>query len=430
MSQQRISVIGGGPSGCAAALAAAGRDVSVTLHEQRPEFATPLHASALLGELVGRPDLGATRPDRATGLLKDELRALCPALLECADEVATGQESLSVDRDGFADSVTERVTAHDLIQVARQEVPALPDGVVVIATGPATRSPLARAIHAASGTLFRFGYIGRPPMIEGLDESAGTWAAPYPGADPVLFIPLTEVQAEEIARLVASAERHTPPELADDTILADEEDPVERMAGAPGELIARALRGPRGGEETGPEPAVSLLPDDREHSAWHVVHFVTALASEAQREALAAVPALAEVTIAREGLVYRLPWLPGQEALLPTLQLRQTPRAVACGTLVGVAGYPEALATGAVAGLTAASLARGEEPGVPPADCLTGALLRELAHVPTEDGRMLQANFGMLPEHPEDEGKSKYERRERQIEAAMAGIRSFAEAEG
>ncbi|MGC9317584.1 MAG: FAD-dependent oxidoreductase [Armatimonadota bacterium] len=428
MSRERISVIGGGLSGCAAALAAAGRKVAVTLHEQRPEHTTSLHTSPHLGELIGRPDLGATRADRAAGLLKDELRALCPALLECAGEVAEGEHSLSVDRRAFADALTQRIQTHELIEVVREEVRAVPDGAVVIATGPATRSPLARELHAAAGALFRFGYIGRPPIIRGVDESAGTWAAPYPGADPVLFIPLTEVQAEEIARLVASAERHTPPELGDDTILADEEDPVERLAESPEELFRRALQGPRGSEQTGPELAISLVPDDRGHSAWHVRRFVTALTPEAQRKVLGTAPGLREVTVQREGLVHRLPWLPGREALLPTLQLRRTPRAVVCGTLSGVAGYSEALVTGALAGLTAASLARGDEPGVPPADSLTGALLREVADVPAEDGRMLRANFGMLPEHPDDDGKPKEERRARQIDAAMTAIHRFAEA--
>ncbi len=431
MTQHSVTVLGGGLAGCAAALVAARRGAAVSLVEQRPARATPLHTGESLCELVGSPDLGAIAPDRATGLLKAELRELAPALLECADEARTGNQSLTVDRELFARLVTERVEAEGRVEVARQEARALPEGVVVVATGPSTWSPLARAIHEASGRPFRFSFMGRAPIVaaDRADLSGAVREPPYPGADPALFVPLSEEQAVELARRVAEGDRDEPAELSGDTVLADEAEPVERQAGEPKAFAGRVLGGPRGPEATIPGPALRLAPDDRDDRACHVAEFVTSLTPAAQAEALRAVSALARVEIARPGVVCRLPWLPGGAVLLPTMQLHRTPRLLVAGTLTGGAGYVEALATGAVAGLNAARIAQGAQADVPPAECLTGALCRALAGEPFADGRMIKVNFGMLPDRPEDEGKPKDERRERQIEEAMVAVREFA-AEG
>ncbi len=427
MSGQRISVIGGGLSGCAAAMAAIACGVEVILYEQRPDRSTPLHTTPDLAELVGLPDLGATRPDRADGLLKHELRAISPALLECAERTSTGDESLTVDRVAMAQQVERRLDAESTIELRREEVRALPEGVVVVAAGPTTWSPLARAIYAAAGRIsFSFAYIGRAPLVTGIDEEAGMWAPPYPGADPQLFLPVTEDEATELARRLTEGERDAPPEFSEDTPLADEQSPVERSARDTDELTARHLRGPRGPETDG-GLAIALVPDDADRRHWHLPGFVTALSPKAQREALEAVAALRDATIVRPGLVHRLPWLAGGETLQPTLQLSATPRVFVAGTLAGAVGYIEAITTGTLAGINAARLARRQMPSLPDRDSLCGALCRALARVPAGDGAMLRANFGMLPEYPEDRGRSKDERRARQIEAAVAAAGEWAQ---
>ena len=143
------------------------------------------------------------------------------------------------------------------------------------------------------------------------------------------------------------------------------------------------------------------------------------LTPDAQRNALAAVGALIEAKIVRPGVVHRLP-AAGARGDAPTLQLRRTPRLLLAGTLTGVIGTVEALATGAVAGLNAARLARGEEPVTAPVETLTGALCQALIAPPFNDGRLLQASFGLLPNRPEDQGRPKSERRAEQIERALA----------
>ncbi|HCA46834.1 MAG TPA: methylenetetrahydrofolate--tRNA-(uracil(54)-C(5))-methyltransferase (FADH(2)-oxidizing) TrmFO, partial [Armatimonadetes bacterium] len=124
---ERISVIGGGLAGCAAALAAAKHGAAVTLFEQRPATTPETHQTTLLSELAGTADLGVEDLDRATGLLKAELRALCPEMMVCIEEARIGERTVAVGRRAFAQEVTARVTAAG-VELRREEVLSLPEG--------------------------------------------------------------------------------------------------------------------------------------------------------------------------------------------------------------------------------------------------------------------------------------------------------------
>jgi len=432
MTERHISVIGGGLAGCAAALAADARGVRVTLYEQRPATNTPVHQTALPGELSGTADLGVEDTDRATGLLKSELRFTCPRVMECANSTRIGEHTLSVEREAFAQALSERLEAADGIDLMREQVRALPDGPVVIASGPSTWSPLAREIHAFAGADFRFSFIGRAPLIaaESVDLTEARWAPPYPGAEQSLYLPLTKHEAEELVGRLAAAERHEPPGLESEMVLADESRTAERLAADTEDRLRRVLSGPRGPAVELAGPALCLEPDDAEMTAFHLRGLPTSLSPDAQREALGGVGALSEVRIVRPGMIQRTPWLAGSDATLANLQLRRSRRAFVTGSLSGVYGYSEALALGAVAGIGAARLAKGAAPLPPPEECLTGALCRALSeHEPHSDGRMLQANFGMIPEHRQDQGLSKAERREHQEKRAIDAIERYAGAD-
>lgn len=428
MTQQAVTVIGGGVAGCAAALTAARLGATVTLIEQRGSYLSPLHQTDLLAELVGRPDLGATDPTRASGLLKAELRVLVPDLLECADATNLGQETLALDRLALAQAVTERVAAEPAITLVREQARALPEGVVVVASGPTTWSPLSRALHEATNEPFRFAYAGRAPMIAaaGIDSDALFEAEPHPGADPAWYVALTEDEAECLRTRLLTGETAAPPELDPEAGLADGTQLAERMAEDPRQFRTRLLGGPRAPGAPPAGPALRLVADDRERTRLHVADLVTALSPEAQQEALRALSALSGTELVRPGLVHRFPWLPGAQVLLPTLQLRRMPRILLAGTLPGVFGASEAMATGAMAGCNAARLARGEEALIAPAESLTGALCRALVGALPGGGRLLQAGFGLLPERAGDQGRSKEARRAEQISRALAAIEAFA----
>jgi methylenetetrahydrofolate--tRNA-(uracil-5-)-methyltransferase len=432
MSRQRISVIGAGLAGCSAALAAADRGARVDLYEQRPATTPPTHQSARPAELTGTADLGVEDLDRATGMLKAELRALCPMLMDCADSSRIGQNTLSVDRAAFASAVADRVAASGQIDLRREQVRRLPGGTVVVASGPGTWSPLARAIHAASGARLRFSFIGRPPLIavESIDLSQAVTAPPYPGAEPATFVPLTEDEAAELTSRLASATPDDPPGFGEETVLAEESSTAERLARDPDGGLRRVLSGPRGPGVEDISPALRLTSDDDTSSAFHVDGLLTTLSPQAQLEVLRAIDAFAQARLVRPAMVQRTPWLAGADATLANLQLRRTQRVFLAGTLTGVYGYAEAMALGAVAGINAARLAGGPEPLPPPRECLSGALCWALTdREPQSDCRMLRANFGMIPEHRQDTGLSKSERRANQSERALEAIQRYAQAD-
>jgi len=425
-----VTVIGGGLAGCAAALLAAERGARVTLCEQRPDRSTELHDTGLLAELVGSNVLTADSPERATGLLKLELRELGCLILDCAERARLSDAQLAVDRAAFAQAVGDAVDRHPAIEVRREAVEQLPrKGIVILATGPTTWSPLARAIHRAAGEPFEFAFLGRSPVVgaHGIDEGRACWAPPYPGAEPVLFVPLSEGDFSELVRRLSEGERIEPPG-AGDAELADEAEPVERLVRAdPARFRHRVLRLPRDIEElSGEYAALRLRPDDSGRHSYQVEEFVTALTPEAQEYALRAAGGLAEVTVERPALVARVPYLPRPRALLPTLQMARTPRLLVAGLLAGALGYLEALATGCIAGISAARLARGEQPVVPPAETMTGGLCKALTDRQAEGQLPVSASFGLLPEAraPEDEAKS--DRRARQVKTALAAMKQFA----
>lgn len=428
MSTERITVIGAGLAGCAAAFTAADLGAQVTLVEQRPTPQTAVHVTSLPCELAGYDDFGVEEPDRAAGLLKLELRELCTPILQAAQSSRLAEQTLRVDRNDFARRMRTAIDASAAIELARTEARELPGGPVVVATGPATWSPLAGALHAAAGAYFGFSFIGRAPLIaaEGLDLSDAQWCPPYPGADPALFVPVREERIETFAGRLSEGDREHVPEFDDRVLLADEAIPIERIARDRAELAGTILRGPHGPEVTASGPMLRLDAGDEARSSFHLHGCPTALTAGAQADALRAIEACERAEIVRPGMVQRTPWLPGPQVIRPTLQLERVPRVLLAGTLTGVFGYLEAMATGVAAGLSAAMLAHGVEPGVPPRECLTGALCHAITEqTPDADGRMITANFGMMAAVADADGMPKQQRRARQIEIALDSARAW-----
>jgi len=376
---------------------------------------------------VGSTDLGAPTPDRASGLLRAELAELGCPLVDCAETARLGEVALTVDRHGFAEAVAATLNEQPGIELVREEARALPEGVVVVATGPATWTPLARQIYAAAGVPYSFGYWGRAPLLLVADSAplAAIRAPAYPGADGSLFVPLDEAEMAAFIEALASGEREAPPGLGE-AMLADETPLAEDLAaGDLGRLRGQVLSGPRGGDRMDAPAALRLVPEDADGLRYALADVVTALTREAQESLLGTVAALRDTELIRPGGVHRLPVLAPGSALLGTLQLVRSPSVLVAGTLVGGLGYSEAMATGWVAGQNAARLAAGGDPVILPKESLTGELCRALTSAEAGPGGLVQANFGMLPEVPgDDDGKDA--RRARQIEGALEAARQFA----
>lgn len=164
---QELIVIGGGLAGSEAAWQAAEAGVNVRLYEMRPGRMTPAHETAWLAELVCSNSLGSDLPHKAPGLLKAELRGLGSLILACAEETAVpAGSSLAVDREGFARRVTERIVAHPHITLVPEEVASLPDGPVIVASGPLTSAALAGHITALVGQEYLYFYDAVSPIVQ------------------------------------------------------------------------------------------------------------------------------------------------------------------------------------------------------------------------------------------------------------------------
>ncbi len=215
LQQPRITVVGGGLSGCEAAWQAAQQGVAVLLLEMRPLVNTPAHRTGLLAELVCSNSLGSDQPDRAAGLLKVELRRARSLLMQAADATAVpAGGALAVDREAFAAWVTQAIEAHALIRVVREEAKDIPDGIAVLATGPLTSDALARELATLTGQENLFFYDAMAPIVtaESIDMATAFRQSRYRGREEAdggdyINCPMDRATFESFAAALAIAEQ-------------------------------------------------------------------------------------------------------------------------------------------------------------------------------------------------------------------------------
>jgi len=411
-----LIVIGGGLAGSEAAWQAAESGLEVTLYEMRPERMTPAHTSARLAELVCSNSLGSNLLDRAPGLLKEELRRLKSLILACADATAVpAGGALAVDREAFAQRVTDRLTAHPRITLRRQEVTAIPEGgPVVIATGPLTSPALAGQIAALTGSDHLYFYDAMAPIVtaESVDMTIAFRASRYErgeeeGGDYV-NCPMNQAEYERFVRELVSAE--TIP-LHD----FERQDPRFFEACLPVEVLARrgwqalafgplkpvGLIDPRTGRR--PYAVVQLRQDNRAGTLYNLVGFQTNLRWSEQERVFRLIPGLEQAEFVRFGQMHRNTFLNSPVLLRPTMQFRKREDLFFAGQITGTEGYIGSVASGYVAGLNAARLVRGQPLLVFPPTTLIGALCGYISAAEPDEAvgrdpfQPMKANFGLLP---------------------------------
>lgn len=404
-----LTVVGGGLAGSEAAWQAAERGLRVILYEMRPGSNTPAHVTDRLAELVCSNSLGSNLPDRAPGLLKDELRRLGSLVVACADATAVpAGGALAVDREAFAGLVTERVVGHPRIELRRQEVTSIPgEGLVIIATGPLTAPTLADKIAALTGSQHLYFYDAMAPIVsaESVDMSIAFRASRYGEAEEegdYLNCPMTQEEYERFVQALLAAENIP---LRD----FEREDPRFFEACLPVEELAR--RGPRAlafgplkpvgltDPRTGRRPyaVVQLRQDNQAATLYNMVGFQTNLKWGDQEKVFRLIPGLAGAEFVRYGQMHRNTYVCAPALLRPTLQLRDRPDLFFAGQIAGTEGYIGSVASGLVAGLNAARLAGGQEPVALPAETMIGALCHYVSGANPEGFQPMKANFGLLP---------------------------------
>jgi methylenetetrahydrofolate--tRNA-(uracil-5-)-methyltransferase len=415
---KNLTIIGGGLAGCEAAYQAADRGISVSLYEMRPKSNTPAHKTDSLGELVCSNSLGSLLPDRASGLLMDELTRLNSLLLKIARSSAVPSgSSLSVDRVSFSQSIEKTLLAHPLIKIIREEVMEIPAGSVIIASGPLTSTAMAKSIAEFTGQNNLFFFDALSPIIrrDSIDMSVAFSASRFAWekgeTDDYINCPLSKEEFDRFVSALVNAERI--PLTGDE---AQIKEGVKAGKGSffegclPIEEIARrgpktlcfgpmrpiGLRNPHKEEKS--YAVLQLRQDNLSATLYNMVGFQTNLTYSEQKRVFQLIPGLENAEFERFGQMHRNTYISSPVVLQPTLQTRARPDLFFAGQLTGIEGYLGNIASGLVAGINAANLLNGCETVTFPAGTMLGALTRYITECPPKEFQPMKANFGLLPE--------------------------------
>jgi methylenetetrahydrofolate--tRNA-(uracil-5-)-methyltransferase len=426
-----LIVVGGGLAGSEAAWQAAQRGIQVDLHEMRPHISTGAHVSSYLAELVCSNSLGSNLPDRAAGVLKNELSKLDSLLLECAEETAVpAGGALAVDRDKFAQQVTSKIEDHPNIKVIREEIRRIPDLPAIIASGPLTSSRLSDSIADISGEehLYFFDAISPIVLFDSINIKIAFRASRYERGEldegDYINCPLNKEEYDRFVSALIDAERI---ELKSFELVLEQGVragshqffegclPVEVIANRGREALAYGPMRPVGliDPRTGRRPyaVVQLRQDNLAGSLYNIVGFQTNLKFSEQRRVLQMIPGLERAAFARYGQMHRNTFIFSPKLLRPTLQFCNREDLFFAGQITGVEGYVGNIATGLLAGWNAARFLRGLDPIVLPRSTMLGALCHYITHADPADYQPMKANFGILP--PVENGGGRMNKRQR-----------------
>ncbi|HRN51578.1 MAG TPA: methylenetetrahydrofolate--tRNA-(uracil(54)-C(5))-methyltransferase (FADH(2)-oxidizing) TrmFO [Anaerolineales bacterium] len=416
-----LIIVGGGLAGSEAAWQAAEAGLRVALYEMRPAVPTGAHVSQHLAELVCSNSLGSDLPDRAGGLLKNELRCMGSLLIRVAQETALpAGGALAVDRDGFGAAVTQRIEAHPNITLVREEMPQVPDGLTIIASGPLTSSSLSQSIAKLSGEqhLFFFDAISPIISLDSIDMSIAFRASRYDRGEEeqgdYINCPMTREEYDAFLAALLAAERI---ELREFESQLQTDDGAGVRTGAheffegclPVEIIAErgeralafgpmrpvGLRDPRTGKR--PYAVLQLRQDNLAGTLYNMVGFQTNLKFPDQKRVFRMIPGLQNAVFERYGQMHRNTFISSPRLLDPTLQFRTREDLFFAGQITGVEGYVGNIATGLLAGLNAARLHAGQPLLQLPPTTMLGALCHYVTHADEADFQPMKANYGIMP---------------------------------
>ena len=400
-----VTVIGAGLAGSECAWQLAQRGVAVTLREMKPEKRTPAHVTDYFAELCCSNSLRGAGLENAVGLLKEELRQLNSLIMRCADATAVpAGGALAVDREGFARMVTESVLSHPNITMIPGEVTSIPEGDVVIASGPLTSDPLADAIAAKLGgdnTLNFFDAAAPLVASESVDMDSAYFASRYDKGTPdYINCPMTREEYLAFWQALTAAEEAEVHGFEDKNVFEGCM-PVEVMARRGedtlrfGPLKPRGLIDPKTGKE--PYAVVQLRRDNADGTIYNLVGFQTHLKWPEQRRVFTMIPALRNAQFLRYGVMHRNTYLDSPRLLDRYYRLKADPRIAFAGQMTGVEGYVESCASGFLAGVELARRLNGQAPIDFPAETAIGALGLYVSNGSVGDFQPMNINFGIIP---------------------------------
>ena len=405
-----IKVIGAGLAGCEAAYAAARLGVKVELYEMKPHKHSPAHHSDGYAELVCSNSLRSNDKSNAVGLLKAELSALGSLVMEAAyaNEVPAGS-ALAVNRELFSEYITQKIKNHPNITVIEGEVTEIPDGIVVIATGPLTSEAFAESISKYTGGGELHFFDAAAPIVDfsTVDTSVAFFASRWGKGNPEDYLncPMTKEQYDvfynELINAKAAPLKAFDKELQEDLTVFEGCMPVEVMASRGydtlrfGPMKPVGLPDPRTGEDA--FATVQLRRENKEGTMYNIVGFQTHLTFGEQRRVFGLIPGLENAEFFRYGVMHRNTYLNSPGFLNDTYAVKNDSRIFFAGQMTGVEGYVESASSGFVAGINAAMMALGRDPVVFPRETEIGALAAYVSEGGVSSSfQPMNANFGII----------------------------------
>ena len=403
-----VKIIGGGLAGCEAAWQLANAGIKSCIYEMKPHKFTPAHHYSGLAELVCSNSLKASRHDSAAGLLKEEMETLGSLIVPCAKANAVeAGGALAVDRERFSDMVTEKIHSHPLIEVIDEEVETIPEGPVIIATGPLTAGGLAENIRRMCGDYLSF-FDAAAPIVtfESLDMDKMFFASRYDRGDAdYINCPMNKEEYLAFYNALITAESAPLKEF-------DKRDfkvyegcmPVEVLARRGEDTMRYGPLKPVGltDKRTGKRPyaVVQLRKENAQGTMYNLVGFQTNLKFGEQKRVFSMITGLENAEFVRYGVMHRNSFIDSPKLLEPTYALKSNHDIFFAGQITGVEGYIESAASGIMAGINMARHLKNEEPLVLPAETMIGALTAYISGGCSGEFQPMGCNMGILPDLP------------------------------
>lgn len=398
-----VTVVGAGLAGCEAAWQLAQRGIAVRLCEMKPEQHSPAHHSDDFAELVCSNSLRSDELTNAAGLLKEELRRLDSLILSCADQnrVEAGG-ALAVDRERFARAVTEQIRSHEKITVVSGEVTEIPDGPVIIATGPLTSDALFEAIHCKVGGEFLHFYDAAAPIVtaESIDMDSAYIASRYgKGTADYINCPFSKEEYDAFWNALTTAEE-APVHGFEDAKVFEGCMPIEVNARRGYDTMRFGILKPIGlpDPKTGKDPyaVLQLRRDNAQGTLYNLVGCQTHLKFGEQKRVFSTIPALRNAEFVRYGVMHRNTFLDAPRLLDATYALKAEPRVRFAGQMTGVEGYIESTASGWVASVALACEMQGGKLPALDRETAVGALACYISDHTVAKFQPMNINFGIL----------------------------------
>ncbi|MDF2953174.1 MAG: Folate-dependent tRNA-U54 methylase TrmFO/GidA [Thermodesulfobacterium sp.] len=406
MNNSEVIVIGGGLAGSEASWQIAQREIKVKLYEMRPSKMTPAHKTDKLAELVCSNSLRSKELSKAVGLLKEELKMLRSLIMEAAINCEIeGGKALVVDRECFANYITQKILQHPLIELKREEITEIPENkIVIVATGPLTSENLSKTLAKLIEVPYLHFYDAISPIVyaDSINWEKVFIADRYKkGEGSYINCPLTKEEYEKFVEEILKAEK-VPLHPFEDPKYFEGCLPIEVMAERGKETLRYGPMKPTGliDPKTGKEPyaVVQLRPENKEKTLYNMVGFQTKLKYNEQIRIFRMIPGLEKAKFARLGSIHRNTFVNAPLVLKPTLQLKNFPNIFLAGQITGVEGYVESTAMGLIAGINVERLIKGKPFAIPPKETAIGALINYLQTADTKHFQPMNINWGLFPQ--------------------------------